>query len=99
MNLEGVVWPRMYTGPNLVLMALLAELRVDVGAAEGYAGGGYFRRRLDQRFGLPRSDVCDDGIEFFFAQLTAIGRAKRRHAGRRLALRDDGAQRGIIARL
>ena len=26
MNLEGVVWPRMYTGPNLVLMALLAEL-------------------------------------------------------------------------
>ena len=26
MNLEGVVWPRMYSGPNLVLMALLAEL-------------------------------------------------------------------------
>ena len=26
MNLEGVVWPRMYQGPNLVLMALLAEL-------------------------------------------------------------------------
>ena len=25
-NLEGVTWPRMYTGPNLVLMALLAEL-------------------------------------------------------------------------
>ena len=26
MNLEGVVWPRMYSGPNLILMALLAEL-------------------------------------------------------------------------
>ena len=26
MNLEGVVWPRMYQGPHLVLMALLAEL-------------------------------------------------------------------------
>jgi len=26
MNLEGIVWPRMYQGPNLVLMAMLAEL-------------------------------------------------------------------------
>ena len=87
------------TTGTVLTVTLCAKGAEKLSASAGDRSTTQVRWKLDGRIGFPRTYEGDQGGDFIFCQRPTLRIQERRHALIGLALRDDGPQGCVVARL